>query len=269
MPGSWVGFGNRGPFWAVCRRLPALAHYVEFDSTSCASRRGNRGQAPDDRIQLLGRNHIQDGGIHVASSASDHTRGGEPCRHNGRVGVDNDSRLLQQVHRKCEHCQCRGEVSDERTCGVMEHEGTSGSGGAQRSGRSARCDRKDGSQRSCRAEERDRRHGPTGSTGPQGLEGAQSPQGPSGTAGIFGSSGLISSVGGGTGADWTLGSIQANILPSYGTNYAPADGSALLILNCPALYALIGTTFGGDARRPSACRICARRLRSGLSTLSA
>jgi hypothetical protein len=88
--------------------------------------------------------------------------------------------------------------------------------------------------------------GPSGPTGPAGPAGPAGPTGPSGTQGIFGSNNVNFIVGGGSGAECTLGSITLNVAVSYPSNYLPADGSILSITAYEALFSLIGVNYGGN-----------------------
>lgn len=93
--------------------------------------------------------------------------------------------------------------------------------------------------------------GATGATGAAGATGAQGPQGPAGPAtpdsrfgsfvGIF-----TGTAAAGSGDTCTLGEVgltAATVAPG-----TPANGQVLLISQNTALFALIGTNFGGDGR---------------------
>jgi hypothetical protein len=84
--------------------------------------------------------------------------------------------------------------------------------------------------------------GGNGATGPAGPAG---PTGPAGTTGIFGTN-TVSFSGGGSSLACTVGSISLNVLPVYGTNYLPADGSTVHPSDLPDLFSAIGNTYGGD-----------------------
>ncbi len=88
--------------------------------------------------------------------------------------------------------------------------------------------------------------GVQGATGPQGAQGPAGPQGPSGTTGIFGSNFISFLLGSEDGATCTLGQVQLNAAVNYPENYTPADGRLLPIKDNTALFALMGTNYGGD-----------------------
>jgi hypothetical protein len=95
--------------------------------------------------------------------------------------------------------------------------------------------------------------GPTGANGPAGPFGPVGPQGPTGPAGppgrgvdtLFGA-GQSLNVGAGDGGDCTLGEVHLTA-GSVG-NGVPAIGQLLSIGQNTALFALMGTTYGGDGR---------------------
>lgn len=93
--------------------------------------------------------------------------------------------------------------------------------------------------------------GPVGPTGAQGLQGLQGPAGPTGATGATGPAGAAVGFGSNTnwghasnGAECTLGQV----LLTAGTAAVglPANGQLLLISQNNALFALMGTTYGGD-----------------------
>lgn len=97
--------------------------------------------------------------------------------------------------------------------------------------------------------------GATGATGPQGATGAVGPQGaqgPKGDKGDKGDSVLPANWGtggfasAGRGTDCTLGTVSLTA-GSVGVG-TPARGQILSIAQNQALFALLGTTYGGDGR---------------------
>jgi hypothetical protein len=93
--------------------------------------------------------------------------------------------------------------------------------------------------------------GPTGATGAQGIQGQQGATGPAGPTGATGAAGTAAGFGTDTntahasnGGECTLGQI----LLSAGEAAAglPANGQILQISENTALFALLGTTYGGD-----------------------
>jgi hypothetical protein len=97
--------------------------------------------------------------------------------------------------------------------------------------------------------------GPTGPTGPAGSPGDTGPAGPPGPQGPPGPAGPAGSVAGfgtdtgnahaGNGAECTLGTILLSASPTV-TVGTPANGQVLPINQNQALFALIGTTYGGN-----------------------
>jgi Phage Tail Collar Domain/Collagen triple helix repeat (20 copies) len=84
--------------------------------------------------------------------------------------------------------------------------------------------------------------GPQGAPGPQGAAGPQGPAGPAGTAAGFGTNTQQAQAG--TGAECTLGQI---ILSAGAVaNGVPANGQIMQISQNEALFALLGTLYGGD-----------------------
>jgi hypothetical protein len=95
--------------------------------------------------------------------------------------------------------------------------------------------------------------GPTGPQGPQGPAGPQGPQGPSGADATadafvnrFGT--LTNGAGAGNGQTCTLGQVLLTASPSVTAFGPPANGQLLPISQFQALFALLGTTYGGDGR---------------------
>ena len=96
--------------------------------------------------------------------------------------------------------------------------------------------------------------GPTGPTGPEGSTGPTGPQGPTGPTGPQGPAGTpdlrfghyTSYASAGQGRECTLAEVilQAGVV----ANGLPAAGQLLLINQYQALYALMGTYYGGDGR---------------------
>lgn len=93
--------------------------------------------------------------------------------------------------------------------------------------------------------------GADGATGPQGPQGPQGDQGPQGIQGIQGPPGTTA-FGTGTGVagdsgqyDCVLGTVSLTASPSRG-NGLVADGRLLSIAQNTALFALLGTTYGGN-----------------------
>ena len=86
--------------------------------------------------------------------------------------------------------------------------------------------------------------GATGPVGPQGEQGPEGPQGPAGTQALFGTD--TNQGEHGRGGEGTLGQI----ILSAGSvvNGLPCNGQILSISQHTALYALLGTKFGGDGR---------------------
>ena len=90
--------------------------------------------------------------------------------------------------------------------------------------------------------------GPTGAAGPQGpigltgATGPAGPTGPSGTAGILGTNTTYAASG--TGATCTLGAVW--LTAGFTAGGTPAAGQTLSSSSYPALYSLLGTTYGGN-----------------------
>lgn len=83
--------------------------------------------------------------------------------------------------------------------------------------------------------------GALGQTGAKGATGPTGPTGPAGTAGLFGN-GLGAAAG--NGATCTLGEII--LTAGVVANGLPCNGQTLPIAQYSALFALLGTTYGGD-----------------------
>ncbi|MGO9066437.1 MAG: tail fiber protein, partial [Myxococcaceae bacterium] len=84
--------------------------------------------------------------------------------------------------------------------------------------------------------------GPPGATGPQGPVGPQGPAGATGPDPRFGTDTALAVAG--TGAECTLG--QVILTAGIVANGLPAQGQLLLISQYPAVFSLMGTTYGGD-----------------------
>jgi hypothetical protein len=87
--------------------------------------------------------------------------------------------------------------------------------------------------------------GPQGATGPTGAQGPAGPQGPAGSVTGLGTN--TGNAAAGTGAECTLGEVLLTASPAVG-NGTPALGQVLPINQNVALFALLGTTYGGDGR---------------------
>jgi hypothetical protein len=83
--------------------------------------------------------------------------------------------------------------------------------------------------------------GPTGATGPRGATGAA---GPAGTQDLFGTNTSVATAA--RGAECTLGQII--LTAGSVANGVPAVGQLLPIQQYTAVFALLGTTYGGDGR---------------------
>ena len=97
----------------------------------------------------------------------------------------------------------------------------------------------------CKATEKRIRVAKTGATGPRGPQGLQGPQGPPGVTG-FGTDTNKGSEG--KGAECTIGQL---ILTAAGVSSTPvvglpANGQELSIETYESLFAVIGTTYGGN-----------------------
>lgn len=98
--------------------------------------------------------------------------------------------------------------------------------------------------------------GPSGPPGPAGSPGAAGPQGPPGATGPVGPQGPpgpdsrfgnnTNQAASGRGRDCTLGEII--LTAGSVANGLPASGQTLQIIQNTALFALLGTTYGGDGR---------------------
>jgi hypothetical protein len=95
--------------------------------------------------------------------------------------------------------------------------------------------------------------GPQGPSGPQGVKGdtgatgpvgPMGPQGPAATAGLFGTNTGRGAAG--DGGDCVIGKI--NLYAGSVGSGRPADGAILSISQNPALFSLLGVTYGGDGR---------------------
>jgi len=84
--------------------------------------------------------------------------------------------------------------------------------------------------------------GATGATGPTGPTGAEGPEGPAGPDPRFGSDTNWAAAG--HGRECTLGEII--LTAGAVANGLPANGQILAISENQALFALLGTTYGGD-----------------------
>ena len=84
--------------------------------------------------------------------------------------------------------------------------------------------------------------GPAGPQGEQGLEGPEGPQGPAGTQALFGTDTNQGAAGSGYGG--TLGQIILSATSVV--DGLPCNGQILSISQNAALFALIGTKFGGN-----------------------
>ena len=82
--------------------------------------------------------------------------------------------------------------------------------------------------------------GETGATGPQG------PVGPSGTAGIFGTNNNFERQGEAAGASCTLGDVVLTASVVFADNWMQANGQTIQISSNTALFALMGTNYGGN-----------------------
>ena len=87
--------------------------------------------------------------------------------------------------------------------------------------------------------------GPAGPAGPVGPQGPQGPQGPSGVQNLFGSNTQGAAAGRDVGT-CILGQIM--LFAGNVTNGTPANGQILPIAQNAALFALLGTTYGGNGR---------------------
>ena len=98
--------------------------------------------------------------------------------------------------------------------------------------------------------------GLTGATGPAGASGATGPLGPSGPAGPVGATGPAGTATGfGTNTNWAVAGrgtecTLGEIILTAGSvaNGTPANGQLLSISQNTALFALLGTTYGGDGQ---------------------
>jgi hypothetical protein len=90
--------------------------------------------------------------------------------------------------------------------------------------------------------------GPVGIAGPTGPIGPAGPTGPPGTAGIFGKLPFTFPQLPSTGASCTLGQVILSAA-GYPTNWLPADGRLLPIIQNTVLFSLFGTNYGGDGFR--------------------
>lgn len=86
--------------------------------------------------------------------------------------------------------------------------------------------------------------GPQGATGPTGPQGPEGPESPTGPDPRFGFDTNIASSG--RGRDCTLGEII--LTAGSVANGVPANGQLLSISQNTALFALLGTLYGGDGR---------------------
>ena len=86
--------------------------------------------------------------------------------------------------------------------------------------------------------------GEQGLAGPEGPEGPEGPQGPAGTQALFGTDTNQGEYG--RGHEGTLGQIILSATDVV--NGVPCNGQILSIVQNSALYALLGTKFGGDGR---------------------
>jgi hypothetical protein len=84
--------------------------------------------------------------------------------------------------------------------------------------------------------------GATGAPGPTGPQGPQGPMGPAGTQALFGTG--TNTAASGTSIECTLGEIH--LTAASVANGTPASGQLLSISQNTALFALLGTTFGGN-----------------------
>jgi len=84
--------------------------------------------------------------------------------------------------------------------------------------------------------------GAIGPIGPSGPQGPQGPQGPSGTQNLFGTDTSLAAAA--HGRDCTLGEII--LTAGSVANGVPANGQLLAISTNQALFALLGTTYGGN-----------------------
>lgn len=92
--------------------------------------------------------------------------------------------------------------------------------------------------------------GPIGPAGPAGVAGPTGPTGPAGPSGntaLFGTNTNDSDQGVNSGVPCTLGTVILTAGAAYSNNYALAAGQLLPIEpNNTALFAVLGTKFGGD-----------------------
>ena len=98
--------------------------------------------------------------------------------------------------------------------------------------------------------------GPAGPIGAQGTQGIQGPQGPAGAAATIPTNLTALSNGLGTtgytngtyqsAIECTIGEIVLSVVSYGGGNFLPADGRILAISEDSPLFALMGTTFGGN-----------------------
>ena len=98
--------------------------------------------------------------------------------------------------------------------------------------------------------------GPAGPIGAQGIQGIQGPQGPAGAAATIPTNLTALSNGLGTtgytngtyqsAIECTIGEIVLSVVSYGGGNFLPADGRILAISEDSPLFALMGTTFGGN-----------------------
>lgn len=87
--------------------------------------------------------------------------------------------------------------------------------------------------------------GATGPTGPQGDPGLRGPQGPAGNSALSSLFGTSTGIGlAGRGAECTMGQVYLSASNRGGG--VPANGQTLAISQNTALFALIGTTYGGN-----------------------
>ncbi len=86
--------------------------------------------------------------------------------------------------------------------------------------------------------------GPAGSPGPAGAVGPQGPVGPPGPDSRFGNQTGLAVAG--NGGECFLGQII--LTAGSVTNGIPANGQIMAISQNTALFALLGTNFGGDGR---------------------
>ena len=92
--------------------------------------------------------------------------------------------------------------------------------------------------------------------GPQGAPGPQGPPGPAGAPGAdpvadayVGAFGVdTGNAAAATGAPCTLGQVLLSASPTHTAGGVPANGQLLAIGQNQALFALLGTTYGGDGK---------------------